>query len=118
VVSFLVAEQHGLRVGSTIPWFSPEALAAGPGDPEVDALTPELQEVVLGDQESARGALPGGAQTVVGIVAMPGGFPPQELGTICCVLGTPAFARLGLTGANEALLVRLHRGPADLPAFL
>jgi hypothetical protein len=48
--------------------------------------------------------------TVVWIVAMPGRVPPQEPGVVCCVLGTPAFARWGVTEPNVMYLVRLEGG--------
>jgi ABC-type lipoprotein release transport system permease subunit len=111
VVSFQVAEEHDLHVGSR--FVVADLLLAAPGTDFYDTASPEEQQLV----RAARAAIPGGKATVVGIVALPGGFPPQEGGVFCCVVGTPAFARLGLTEPNEALLVRLRHGADEVERF-
>jgi hypothetical protein len=58
---------------------------------------------------------------VVGIEVSPGDFPPQLYATsLTAIIATPALAdryRTALGPLLEALVVRLRRGPADVPAF-
>ena len=95
MVDFPIADQQGLRVGSTVRFIV--------GDP--DAQPPRLAAV-----------------RIVGVVASPGQFPAvgasSNLGSVYV---TPAFVRSnGITPSpvDASLLIRLRRGAADRDAFL
>ena len=98
-VGFERARQLGWRVGTTAPLIDPRYAA--------EAKKAGVRNVRL---------------RVVGIVAAPGDFPPLATGEPSIYL-TPAFHRayartpLLTDGAGQAVIARLKRGAADVPAF-
>ena len=119
VVSFTLADQYGLRVGSEISVIDAIYL----GEPPPDAPPEEVARVrAVG--ERILSVLPDHMLTVVGIEASPGEFPPQIEGTgRYLVHASPALhplwrdlATLGEGG--EKLLVRLDGGRRGLDEFL
>lgn len=98
VVGFERADQLGWRVGTTVPLIEPQFAA-----------------------EAERAGVNNIRLRVVGIVAAPGDFPPLATGEPSIYL-TRAFHRaygdtLIAGGAGQAVLARLKRGAADVPAF-
>lgn len=98
-VGFERARLLGWRVGTTVPLIEPQYAA--------DAKRAGVRNVRL---------------RVVGIVAGPGDFPPLQTGEPSIHLtaafyraytGTPLFDE----GAGQAVIARLRRGAADVPAF-
>lgn len=115
VVGFALAEKEGLQVGSRVQFLSPEELD--------QLLAAPTEEVSSEDKEFVRAllqAVPGGEFTVVGIEASPGEFPPLLQANRALVHLTPAFSRVWEASAplEQVLMVRLHRGQADVEAFL
>src|SRR6266542_3983386 len=110
--------------------------AANPRDPGEVVVSLRGGEVGLRLGESFRASLPTGAppfndfaaalkkapirMRVVGVAAAPGGFPPQVSEISPLFYLTPAFFQRypnGYDATPNSLLIRLKRGPADLPAF-
>ena len=98
-VGFERARELGWRVGTTVPLIDPRYAA-----------------------EARRAGVPNLRLRVVGIVAAPGDFPPLATGEPSIYM-TQAFNRryartpLFAEGAGQAVLARLRRGAADVPAF-
>ena len=98
-IGFERARQLHLRVGSSFPLFRGKEAAAG-----------------------AHAGVPNLRLRVTGVVAAPGEFPPLDQGGGTIYL-TPAFyrayapTRLFRQGAGQAVIARLRRGAADVPAF-
>ena len=123
VVSFTLAEQHDLEVGSEIEVLDPSILDVldQPPPPDVTAG----QAVALHRaRDRVLAALPDNSFTVVGIEASPGEFPPQIEGTGRFLIHTsPALYPLRddlamFSDGGDKLMVRLHRGARDTDAFL
>ena len=98
-VGFERARLLGWRVGTTVPLIEPQYAA--------EAKKAGVRNVRL---------------RVVGIVAAPGDFPPLQTGEPSIHLTTAfyrAYARTPLftEGAGQAVIARLRRGAADVPAF-
>lgn len=110
VVGFGVARRLNLKVGSTFQLFPAELLNFQPPEFADDVA------VMMANNFTLR---------VVGIVAAPGEFPPQFLGSYPSIHMTPAFfRRVGNFFTEEpagpdrgTLFVRLKRGAADAAAF-
>lgn len=107
VVSFLVAERSGIRLGDTVDLnvFGPLA----------------LQRAFQEGGEEAAGALFAGPFRpfrVVGIGALQGAFPPNSPSTSVSpiALFSPAYARTNQDDV-EVFAIRLHGGRVDVPAF-
>ncbi|MGH9110703.1 MAG: FtsX-like permease family protein [Acidimicrobiales bacterium] len=111
VVSFTVAEEFGLDVGSTIPFLPPDDVEAAVAADKVAAARRFLEQA------------PDGRLRVVGIEAAPGEFPPLVQDTKPLVHLTPAFYRLHLLGLDDppitpkVLLVKLRDGADGVTAF-
>jgi ABC-type lipoprotein release transport system permease subunit len=111
VVSFTVAEELGLDVGSTIPFLPPDDIENAVGPDKVAAAWRFLEQA------------PDGRLRVVGIEASPGEFPPQVHGGKPLVHLTPALYRLHLLRLDDppitprALLVNLRDGADGVSAF-
>jgi MacB-like periplasmic core domain/FtsX-like permease family len=100
VVLSLRGRQAGLRVGDTFP------AALPPGDP-FTGLANALRRHPI-------------TMRVVGVAAVPGGFPPLVSETQSLVYLTPAFFHRfpnGYDGTAPSGLFRLKRGATDLPDF-
>jgi hypothetical protein len=115
VVSFTLAEEEGLDLGSEIP-VVPRRFADAP-----------LEELSAAEGEARRRlleVLPGGRVTVVGIEAAPGEFPPQiEASFRFLIHLSPALYPLrgdiaAFSEGGEVLMVRLERGERDVDTFL
>src|SRR6266540_3607297 len=110
--------------------------AADPHDPGEVLVSLRGREAGLRLGESFPASLPTGAppfndfatglkkaplrMRVVGTAAAPGGFPPQVSEISPLFYLTPAFFQRypnGYDATPNSLLIRLKRGPADLPAF-
>jgi len=110
--------------------------AADPHDPGEVLVSLRGREAGLRLGESFPASLPTGAppfndfatglkkaplrMRVVGVAAAPGGFPPQVSEISPLFYLTPAFFQRypnGYDATPNSLLIRLKRGPADLPAF-
>jgi hypothetical protein len=102
VVGFGVARRLRLRVGSTFPLIEPQFI-----------------------EQAKQGRVANRTMRVVGVVAGPGEFPPQYVGSYPSVHFTPAFFRtygntLSSGDANVehgSLFIDLRRGLDDIPAF-
>jgi hypothetical protein len=111
VVSFTLAEQYDLEVGSEIEVVDPSLL----GEPSPDA-TPDQVAAVRRARDRVLATLPDNSLTVVGIEASPGNFPPQIEGTGRYLIhASPALYPLRhdlaqLSEGGDELMVRLHRG--------
>lgn len=115
VVSVTLAEDEGLEVGDTFQLFDPADLEAAEsklGEVPSEELAELRAGIAQGNAYLA--ALPGGRLRVVGVEASPGELPPTPRPMVYL---TPAFDRIVPDDENEALLVRLRRGAADVPAF-
>jgi ABC-type antimicrobial peptide transport system permease subunit len=112
VVSFALADRFGLRVGSTIDIFDLDTLEEG-----LESLPPEERAQAEAEVAGVLAAIPDAKLRVVGIEASPGEFPPIFTANRILIHGTPALHRLRAGGDTEAIMVRLERGSADLPAF-
>jgi hypothetical protein len=120
VVGFQVAEDNDLQLGDPVPIVPPEIVELVEANDRARLAEMFGAPVAQEEFDALRrflAAVPGGEARVVGIVAAPGEVPPQYQGVFCCVHLTPAFARLA-PWENEALVVRLRDGAADVPAFL
>jgi ABC-type lipoprotein release transport system permease subunit len=119
VVSFTLAEQYDLEVGSEIEVVDPSLL----GEPSPDA-TPDQVAAVRRARDRVLATLPDNSLTVVGIEASPGNFPPQIEGTGRYLIhASPALYPLRhdlaqLSEGGDELMVRLHRGARDTDTFL
>jgi hypothetical protein len=119
VVSFTLADQYDLHLGSEIQVVDPIFLGEPPpGAPpeEVARFMPPLDRV--------RAALPDYVLTVVGIEASPGEFPPQIEGTGRYLIhASPALYPLRndlatFSEGADMLMVRLDGGSDDVDSFL
>jgi ABC-type lipoprotein release transport system permease subunit len=104
MVSFTLAQQHHLRVGSTLR-VSLTGAGSGPDEPGAD-------------EQGAPPALPFSFR-VVGIEASANEFPPQQGTGVNNAWATPAFLRSATAtlGTYETVAVRLRNGARDVPAF-
>jgi ABC-type lipoprotein release transport system permease subunit len=118
VVSFALAQQYGVRIGSKIPVLSPDVL----GDPP-----PELGDqatALLASRARILDLLPENELTVVGIEAAPGEFPPQIEGTGRYLIhASPALSPVAqdlasFSDGHDQALVRLRHGSRDVDGFL
>jgi ABC-type lipoprotein release transport system permease subunit len=123
VVSFTLAEQYDLEVGSRIEVLDPGILDLLEGPPPPDA-TPDQVAALRGARDRVLAALPDNSLTVVGIEASPGEFPPQIEGTGRYLIHAssalyPLRDDIGLfSEGGDELMVRLHGGARDTDAFL
>ena len=119
VISFTLAEQHGLQLGSKIEVI--DQLFLGPPPP---SAPPEEVAVFTAARDRVLAVLPDNAFTVVGIEASAGEFPPQIEGTGRYLIhASPALyplrSDLGLLSeGSDLLMVRLKRGAVDTDSFL
>jgi len=119
VVSFTLADQYDLQVGSEIQVIDPIFL----GEPPPDAPPEEVAEF-LPPRERVQAALPDYSLTVVGIEASPGEFPPQIEGTgRYLVHASPALYPLrhdlaAFSEGADMLMVRLDGGSREVDSFL
>jgi len=121
-VSFTLADQYDLEVGSEIQVLDDVFLGVPPPDltPDEVAELPEL----LAARARVLGALPDNALTVVGIEASPGEFPPQIEGTGRYLIhASPALYPLradlsSFSEGSDLLMVRFERGARDTDSFL
>jgi ABC-type lipoprotein release transport system permease subunit len=123
VVSFTLAEQYDLEVGSEIEVLDPSIVGALDEPPPPD-VTPDQAAALRLARDRVLATLPDNSLTVVGIEASPGNFPPQIEGTGRYLIhASPALYPLRhdlaqLSEGGDELMVRLHRGARDTDAFL
>ncbi|MGH9110819.1 MAG: ABC transporter permease [Acidimicrobiales bacterium] len=114
IISFTLAEEQDLEIGSQIAVLPPWVLDARPDD-----LPPEAVQA----RRRVLDVLPTGKVTVVGIEAAPGEFPPQIEGSFRFLIHLspalyPRRSDLTLGGeGGDALMVRLERGERDVDTF-
>jgi hypothetical protein len=119
VVSFTLADENDLHIGSEIKVLDDIFL----GEPPPDA-PPEEVAVAHAARDRVLAVLPDNALTVVGIEASPGEFPPQIEGTGRYLIhASPALyplrEDLGTLGSGgDKLMVRLDRASRDVDRFL
>jgi len=115
VVGFGVARRYAqLRLGATFSLIDPK-------DVEFFKAHATPEELAQFDELLAANI----TLKVVGIVAGPGEFPPQYVGSTASIHFTPAFfERYGNFGTETPVgpekgqvFLKLHRGTADIPAF-
>ena len=123
VVSFTLAEQHDLEVGTEIEVLDPSIVGALDEPPPPD-VTPDQVAALRRARDRVLATLPDDSLTVVGIEASPGEFPPQIEGTGRYLIhASPALYPLRddlaqFSEGGDELMVRLHRGDRDTDAFL
>jgi hypothetical protein len=119
VVSFTLADQYDLDIGSRIKVIDDTYF----GEPPPDVSPEEVAEAHAA-RDRVLAALPDNTLTVVGIEASPGEFPPQIEGTGRFMIhASPALYRLrddlGTLGSGgDKLMVRLDGGSRHVDGFL
>lgn len=116
LLGFGVARKVKLKVGDTFDLIDPRIFESACRRADGKTRDPECVAYLNSIQVRFK---------VVGIVAAPGEFPPQYLGSYPSIHMTPAFFRkVGNAFTDEpagpekgSLYIRLKRGAADLPAF-